>query len=118
MIINGSDISPQGRYIHIGGQRQELILENYLLVCNWGADVTPFALYTEGELRRIHRGFGHPPIRSTHILLKGVHEGKLRPTIVAELTKIADDCKICSFNTSAPRRFKITIGTGDLRFNH
>ena len=35
-----------------------------------------------------------------------------------ELTKIGDDCNICRRNQTKPRRFKLTVGTEEFRFNH
>lgn len=70
MIDNGLDVSLQGRYLHVGQRRQPLSIENYFLVYRWTARNTSFALYTEQELRKIHRSFGHPSVRATEQLLK------------------------------------------------
>lgn len=34
------------------------------------------------------------------------------------IKKIRDSCKICKTYAATPRRFKLTVGTSDLRFNH
>lgn len=118
MIDNGLDLSLQGHYLHIGPLRQPLSLENYFLVYRWSADDTPYALYTEPELRRIHRTFGHPSVKATYNLLKRASKTGLDKEIRLELEKIADDCKVCKTNSSTPRRFKLTVGSDELRFNH
>ena len=78
----------------------------------------PYVLYTEDELRKIHRGFGHPSVRSTYHLLRRASGEDLDKKVKQQLDKISDDCKICLRNAATPRRFRLTVGTDELRFNH
>lgn len=67
MIENGLDISLQGSYINVGKLRQPLNIENYFLVYRWPTENTPYYIYTEKNLRRIHRTFGHLTVRATQM---------------------------------------------------
>lgn len=78
----------------------------------------PFALYTEDELRAIHRNFGHPSIRATEGLLKRAEGGVLDAATRSSIAQIATECKMCNTYGKAPRRFKLTVGADGLRFNH
>ena len=117
MIINGLDISLQGCYLHVGPLKQRLKLENYFFLHKWSARDTPYVLYTMEELRKIHQGFGHPSVKATFHLLRRATAGKLSNKIKDELHKIQDDCKVCLKHAATPRRFRLTIGTEELRFN-
>ena len=118
MLTNGLDISIQGKFLYMGDRRQPLTLKNYFFIYEWDAKELPYILYTEGELRRIHRGFGHPSVLSTYNLLKRANKSKLRKSIKQEIAKIVEDCDICRRSGNKPRRFKLTAGTEELRFNH
>lgn len=118
MITNGLEISLQGGYIHVGNRQQPLQLENDFYVYRWRADDTPFALYIESDLRRIHRGFGHPSVQETHNLLRRASADTLAKNILSILQKIADDCDVCKRNGPKPRIFKLTIGNEDMCFNN
>lgn len=67
---NGLDISIQKRTINGQGNSHDPSMENFFLVYRWEPDDFPFSLYIQEELRRIHRVFGHPAIRSTKYLLR------------------------------------------------
>ena len=118
MIENGLDISLQGGYLYIGSLRQPLILENYFYTYNWSSDSIPYVLYTEKELRTIHRSFGHPSVSSTYKLLKRASNEPLAEDVKPNLRKLANECKICRVNAAIPRRFKLTVGSDELRFNN
>ena len=118
MIENGLDISLQGSYLYIGNLRQPLVLENYFFKYNWSSTSIPYVLYTEKELRTIHRSFGHPSVSSTYKLLRRASGDKLKGNIKGMLRRLSENCKICKTNAATPRRFKLTIGTDDLRFNN
>ena len=118
LIENGLDISLQKQNISIGNKRQDLSLENFFLKHRWSASSIPFVLYTTNDLMRIHRNFGHPNVKATHHLLKRANDNILDPKVKEAVTKIASDCKVCLRNSTTPRRFKLTTGTDDFRFNH
>lgn len=118
MIDNGLDLSLQGRYLYKGSRKQPLALENYFLIYRWKAGTTPFALYSEGELRRIHRGFGHPSVRATEKLLERAAGENIDEDTRKALQQLERGCHTCRRYAGSPRRFKLTIGTGSLKFNH
>ena len=118
MLLNNLDISLQGRYLHIGNLRQPLLLDNFFFIHNWSSKDTPYDLYTEDDLRKIHRGFGHPSVKATYHLLRRANPDTLPPQTMKALTKISTDCKTCLKYAQAPRRFRLTIGAETLRFNH
>lgn len=94
MINNCLDLSLQGQFLHIGQLQQHLTLEKYFLVYRWSATDTPYALYTEKILRKIHRNFGHPSVQSTLNLLKRASETKLTKNMRRELEKMRRSQKI------------------------
>lgn len=54
------DISFQGSDFHIGHFKQLLTPYKYFFTYRRSENDTPYALYTEYELRTIHCGFVHP----------------------------------------------------------
>lgn len=93
-------------------------MEEYFLIHRWKANNVPFSLHTEKDLRRIHRNFGHQSIKATTGLLKRVAEGRLNPSVKRTSKKIDEACLPCKKYANKPRRFKLTVGKGSLRFNH
>lgn len=69
MIERGLDIRLQWIYLHVGPLSQPLHLEIYFFIHNWPETDTPYALYKENDLRRIHRGFGHTSVGATYKIL-------------------------------------------------
>lgn len=65
MIDNGLDLSIQNKWISYKHKLQDLIFENYFLVHRWNAWDSCF--YTEPELKRLHRVFGHPSVTALKI---------------------------------------------------
>lgn len=115
---SGIDISLQNETVLFAGRTQKLQLENYFLKHRWGPSDLSFALYTEDELRRIHKTFGHPSISATERLLKRATGGTLNTQNRRAIEQIATSCRICERNRRAPRRFKLTVGMNEMRFNH
>ena len=78
-----------------------------------GDDVPMESQLTEGELRQLHRRFGHP---STHrmaaLLSRSQHAFNS-----ATLTKIRQFCDYCQRYGRSPGRFKFTL-KDDLEFNY
>lgn len=118
LLENNLDISLQGGYLYIGERKQNLILDNYFFIHTWTADDLPFVLYTEAELGRIHRVFGHPSVAATYKLLRKASTKPLKRGLRRRLEELAEACKVCKRNAAAPRRFKLTVGSDDLSFNH
>lgn len=66
LLENCLDISLQDGYLHMGDRKQPLTLDNYFFIHKWRAKYISYVLYTEHELRSIHRAFGHPSVSSLH----------------------------------------------------
>lgn len=83
----------------------------------WTPEDVPYDLFTEHELAWIHRTFRHPSVRATRALLKRASGENLDSKTKAFINRIIEDCQICKRTESAPRRFKLTVGTDGIRFN-
>ncbi len=118
MIINNLDISIQKQNISHGDKSQKLFFENYFLIHKWKPSDVSFSLYTESHLKRLHRVFGHPSVQALHNLLKRADPSNLSKDTKHTLMEISKQCEVCMKYASKPRRFKLTIGTEDLQFNH
>lgn len=118
LIDNGLGIRLQGGYLHVGDSKQPLTLDNYFFIYKWDARSIPYVLYTEHELRSIHRAFGHPSVSSLHKVLKKASTEPLAKDVKKGLEEITADYLTCRKHSPSPRRFKLTVGTEDLVFNH
>ncbi|KAK1989616.1 hypothetical protein LX36DRAFT_545703, partial [Colletotrichum falcatum] len=68
---------------------------------------------TDGELRQIHRRFGHPSVHRLHkVLQRAGHE-----TDISTIEEINKFCRSCQLNSRAPGRFKFTL-RDDYDFNY
>lgn len=71
------------------------------------------ASFTETELRRLHRRFGHPSVdRLSRLLRNAGHDVDL-----SVLQVITTFCHQCQMHSPAPRRFKFTL-KDDHDFNY
>lgn len=73
-----------------------------------------FCHFTEQELRRLHRRFGHPSARKLWLLLDRTGVKDLSTETLAEINRA---CRHCQMNEKKPGRFLFTI-KDDLEFNH
>lgn len=115
---NGLDISVQRDKVIFGNKEQNLLFENDLLKHKWTQSTIPYVLYTNTELEKLHRNFGHPSASALHKLLKRADISKVSLKTMESIEDIVRRCTICQKYSPAPRRFKITVGTEDLKFNH
>ena len=67
------------------------------------------SLFTEQELRRLHKRFGHPSSEKLFNLLKRADIESITPSTRKALEKISDSCDLCQRNGQKPRRFKFTL---------
>ena len=118
MLDNGLDISIQKKIIPYEGREQELILENYFLIHRWKPEEIYYSMFTEQELKRLHRSFGHPTVNALVNILRRAQPDKTNKNIEEAISQLTKACITCATNAAKPRRFKLTIGTEDLRFNH
>jgi len=68
---------------------------------------------TDGELRQIHRRFGHPSVQRLYKLLERAGEN----TSLSSIEAINKYCRHCQLHSKAPGRFKFTL-RDDNEFNH
>ena len=115
---NGLDLSIQQHLLYFKHKCQDLLLENDFLKYKWNKADVDYALYTDVELRRLHRVFGHPSVSALQKLLKRANPEEFGPDVTAVLHEINKACKTCAEHASKPRRFKILIRSDDLQFNH
>ena len=111
----GFQIDIQKDCLSFMGRDEKLENRNGLLWHQWYPSVAHFS---EVELKRLHRSFGHPSVSALYKVLR-----RARPNEVNESTRIAieqltKDCDPCSRNAAKPKRFKLTTGSEDSRFNH
>lgn len=66
-------------------------------------------LYTESELRRVHRYFNHPePHRIYAVMKRGASE-KTYLSDLSTLEKITSSCDVYKRIADAPRRFRVSL---------
>lgn len=97
------------------GRREKLEVRNGLLWHQWNPDVANFS---EGELKRLHRSFGHPSVSALYKILQRARPDEVDSTTKAEIEKLTQECDPCARHATKPRRFKLTTGAEDGRFNH
>ncbi|KAL2885168.1 Ribonuclease H-like domain [Ceratocystis lukuohia] len=73
------------------------------------------SFFTEQELRRLHRRFGHPSVSKLHALLRKAELGDT--TTHEDLKKIQDFCHQCQTHEGPPKRFRFKIHGDDPAFN-
>ena len=61
---------------------------------------------TEGQLRHLHRRFGHPRTERLYNLLKNSGHDDVQPAVLDEIRKF---CSQCQAYDPAPRRFKFSL---------
>lgn len=88
------------------------------MVHTWKPEEVDFVFFTEKDLRRIHRSFGHPSIKSTEQLLKRSNGDNLDPPTRRTLRNIVQSGQTCKHKSGPPRSFKLTKVSSDLRFNN
>ncbi len=110
----GVEPSIQKDCLTMKGKKQPLKTFNGLLYYVWNPpDVV---LYTETELRKLHRSFGHPSVGAlSRMLVRARPEAS---NVVQELESITKECSTCQKHAVRPRRFKLTVGHDDAKFNH
>jgi hypothetical protein len=77
------------------------------------------SLYTEAQLRNIHRKLGHPTVaRIMSVLENSSRVENLDSTTRSMLQQIEDACKPCQQVGPKPSRFRFQIRNPDAQFNH
>lgn len=105
--MNGLDIILQELYISSKDKIQDLKLENIFLIHEWSPTDMQYAFYTEADIRKIYKSFGHPCINSTEWLIKRACQGSLDSETRDTIRLKADECKSCEVYAKAQKRFKL-----------
>lgn len=74
---NGLEISIQECVITQDVRKQRLEMIDFFLVYRWQPHNLSYEIYTEGELKSIHRALGHPSIRANTNLLRKANGNQL-----------------------------------------
>ena len=111
----GFQLDIQEDCLRFMGRTEKLELRNGLLWHNWSPAT---AMYSEGELIRLHRSFGHPSVTALYNLLKRATPDDVNKETRDSIKELTKRCRTCAENASKPKRFKITVGTEDGKFNH
>ena len=118
MLDNGIDLSIKRRTMFHKHKEHQLALENYFPLHRWDRGDMTYSHHTESQLHPLHRVFGHPFVSALLNLLSRCHPDKLPKEAKDQLRKLTETCVTFSVNASRPRRFRLTVGTNDIRFKH
>lgn len=110
----GIDLSIQRDCLLFNDIELPLQVQNDLLVYNWLPNV---AMFTYDELKKLHRSFGHPTVSTLYNLLRRARKEECHKDVRDAIEQLTESCKVCSEHSSKPKRFKLSIGTEDGRFN-
>lgn len=111
----GFQLNIQNDQLKFMGKALDLKLNNGLLWHNWSSDT---ALFSESELFQLHRSFGHPSVTALYKLLRRARYNEVNEKIRRSIKEIVKRCKVCEAYSSKPKRFKLTVGSEEARFNH
>ena len=92
MIQNGLDISIQKKEIRYKNPSHPLHFENYFLIHKWNPGDVSYSLYTEEELRKLHRTFAHLTVSSFIKLLKFARPDEMTPAVKKTIMDIVENC--------------------------
>ena len=81
------------------------------------SELVPRIIYSSLELRKMHRQFGHASAESLVKLLRTASREKLTPETYQNLQEIIRRCDPCQRIANAPLRFRVSMGSENLRFN-
>lgn len=76
----------------MGDRRQYLEFKNIFLIHRWYLSDVPYIFYTEADIRRIHRGFEHPSVKSTESMLRSAVCGKLDEMVNRSMLRVQEAC--------------------------
>lgn len=77
----------------------------------------PSILYTETELRRIHRHFYHPRVDKLFAVMKRADPKLVATDVYKDLEKIQSTCDVCQRESNAPHRFRVSLPNVNCVFN-
>lgn len=110
IIINFADSTLQSSD---GKWKAPLVFKYGHMYLEWPSDI----LYTENELKRIHRHFYHPSTEKLWAVIRRANNNELEPEVFNTLKRIRNTCDTCQRNGDKPHRFRVAIPEGDCIFN-
>lgn len=109
---NCLDTSIQSKVITYRSLLHPLEFRNHFLIHKWNPNDLNISLDTEKELR------GHRSASSLIKILRRARPGQMNSQVKDDISKTKKVCTTCSTYASNPQRFKLTIRTDELQFNH
>lgn len=74
-------------------------------------------LYTELELRRMHKHFYHPSTEKLYAVIKRAEPSTTHTGIYDILDKVRNTCETCQRNSREPHRFRVSLPGEECTFN-
>ena len=74
-------------------------------------------LYTDTELRRIHRHFYHPQPERIFNLMKRSNDPEATPETYKQLMEITQNCEVYQRLAEQPNRFRVSLPPDEIVFN-
>lgn len=73
--------------------------------------------FTRKQLQKVHRQFAHPLAEKLHKLIKIARPEHIFPKALKSLQDLFRKCEASQSVKNAPYRFRVSMGTEDVRFN-
>jgi hypothetical protein len=109
--------SPYYTNLVCGGKKQKLQRDDKgRLVLRWNYPIQ--CLYTDMELRKFHRFFGHRSVDAIIKSLQAAGYDDMEPDTRAKRMDISRECASCQLNKAKPRHFSTSSHHLGNRFNH
>jgi hypothetical protein len=113
----GMDLRTMNNELFFDGRGQKLARdEKNRLVLKWKYRVE--CLYTDRELHKFHRAFGHTSVDRIMKSLQAADYSQLDGGTRSKLHDIEHKCESCQYNSSRPKHFSIPQHYLGNRFNH
>lgn len=78
---------------------------------------SPSVMYTDKELRKIHRHFHHPQAERLYALMKRANPNEATAETLKELQEVQSNCDVCQREADEPQRFRVSMPNDDVVFN-
>jgi hypothetical protein len=107
----------QDDLLWLRGRAQHLRSIKEYMVHKWEPGDLASTLFTDAELLKLHRSFGHPSVEKLSNLLERARPNEMDGSVRKVLQEIVAYCQTCIEHSSPRRRFKLTLGMDEARFN-
>jgi hypothetical protein len=99
----------QDDLLWLGGRAQHLHSINEFMVHKWEPGDLASTLFTDAELLKLHRSFGHPSVEKLSNLLERARPDEMDASVRKVLQEIVAHCQTCIEHSSPRRRFNRQI---------